>query len=85
VKPGAGVSRGPGLTDGDPTFVAAGRGNYALAPDSPLRGAGCPGTTPAVDFLGRPRGGGRADLGAYAVVTVAATAAAAGAAGEGPR
>ena len=50
----------------DPRLVDPGKGDYRIAPDSPLRGVGTAASSPPADLLGkpRPRTGG-VDLGAY--------------------
>ena len=63
-SPGAAVKRGPGVQHADPKFLAPKRGDYHLGAKSPMLGAGCANTAPAVDFFGRPRRAGMADLGA---------------------
>ncbi len=64
TNPGANVKSGPGVQHLDPKFLSAKQGDYHLGPKSPMIGSGCAGATPALDFYGRERRAGIADLGA---------------------
>ena len=67
IEEAMGGTTGPGVVSGDPMFVNAGGGNFAITSGSSARGVAAPDATMAFDFQGEPRPqpvGGTPDSGA---------------------